>query len=326
MGHPCQTIRIHHHGGPEVLSLDTLELAPPRAGQALVEIAAAGVNFIDVYHRTGLYPNALPFAMGTEGAGTVLAIGPGVSEVSPGDRVAFVGAPGAYGTQIVVPAERLVHIPNEVELPTAAAAMLQGLTAHYLVHSTFELRPGMTCLVHAAAGGAGQLLVQMAKLRGARVLATVSTEEKAALARLAGADEVILYSRVEVAPEVRRLTDGKGVHVVYDSVGKDTFEGSLASLAPRGMLVSFGQSSGPLPPLQADRLRTSGSLFFTRPSLFHYIATRAELLERAEDLFGWIRSGRVRIHIDSVFSLTDTASAHRRLESRASSGKILLRP
>jgi NADPH2:quinone reductase len=308
------------------LRYEEVALPEPGPGEARVRIEAAGVNFIDIYHRTGLYPNPLPFTPGIEGAGTVEAVGPGVTEVRVGDRVAYALSLGAYAEYAVVPAWRLVPIPDGIAPSVAAAAMVQGMTAHYLTHSTYPLRPGDTALVHAAAGGTGLLIVQMAKLRGARVIGTVSTPEKAQRAREAGADHVILYTQSDFEAEVKRLTEGRGVDVVYDSVGRMTFEKSLNCLRPRGLLVLFGQSSGPVPPLDPLQLSTKGSLFLTRPHLMHYVATREELLERARAVFQWIQEGRVRIHIERVFPLSEAAAAHRTLAERRSTGKLLLVP
>jgi NADPH2:quinone reductase len=321
-----KAIRVHAHGGPEVLQYEEVPQPAPGRGEALVRIAAAGVNYIDTYHRRGLYKVPLPFTPGVEAAGVVEAVGPEVSEVQVGDRVAYTGPLGAYAEYAVVPASRLVELPEAIDFPTAAAVLLQGMTAHYLTHSTYPLKPGDTALVHAAAGGVGLLLVQVAKMRGARVIGTVSTEEKAALAKEAGADEVILYTRQDFEAEVRRLTDGRGVEVVYESVGKDTFDKSLNCLAPRGYLVLFGQSSGPVPPFDPQVLNQKGSLFLTRPTLQHYVATREELLQRAGDVFGWVASGRLKVRVDSTFKLEEAAEAHRRLEGRQSAGKILLVP
>ncbi|GBC81471.1 2-haloacrylate reductase [bacterium HR10] len=321
-----RAIRVHEHGGPEVLCYEEVARPEPGPGEARVRIEAAGVNFIDIYHRTGLYPNPLPFTPGIEGAGTVEAVGPGVTEVRVGDRVAYALSLGAYAEYAVVPAWKLVPIPDGVDSSVAAAAMVQGMTAHYLTHSTYPLQPGDTALVHAAAGGTGLLIVQMAKLRGARVIGTVSTPEKAQRAREAGADHVILYTQSDFEAEVKRLTEGRGVDVVYDSVGRATFEKSLNCLRPRGLLVLFGQSSGPVPPLDPLLLSTKGSLFLTRPHLMHYVATREELLERAQAVFQWIQEGRVRIHIERLFPLSEAAAAHRTLAERRSTGKLLLVP
>ncbi|HZN10744.1 MAG TPA: quinone oxidoreductase, partial [Blastocatellia bacterium] len=287
---------------------------------------AVGVNFIDVYHRTGLYPLPLPFTPGMEGAGVVEAVGPDVTEVAAGDRVAYAMTPGAYAEYAVVPAWRLVKVPAGVGLEQAAAAMLQGMTAHYLTTSTYPLKAGETALVHAAAGGVGLLLIQMAKAVGARVLGTAGTEAKAQLAREAGADEVILYAEQDFEQEVKRLTGGRGVQVVYDSVGKDTFLKSLNSLAPRGMLALFGQSSGPVAPFDPGLLAQKGSLFLTRPSLAQYAATRDDLLWRAGAVFDWIGAGRLKLRIDRTFPLAEAAEAHRQLEGRKTTGKVLLIP
>jgi NADPH2:quinone reductase len=297
-----------------------------KAGEAVVRIEAAGLNYIDVYFRTGLYKADPPFTLGMEGAGTVTAVGPGVTEVKVGDKVAYTGVRGAYAEYAAVPAERLVPLPPGVTTKQGAAAMLQGMTAHYLACSTYPLKPGDTCLVHAAAGGVGLLLTQIAKLRGARVLATVGTDDKGKLARDAGADEVIVYTRQDFEAEVKRATGGKGVQVVYDGVGKDTFDKSLNCLAPRGMMVLFGQASGPVPPLDLAVLGAKGSLFITRPSLFAYIATRPELLQRANEVLGWIRDGKLRLRIGHEFPLKDAAEAHRALEGRKTTGKVLLIP
>lgn len=319
-----KAIRVRNHGGPEALALEEIAVPEPGPGQARVRVKVTGINFIDVYHRTGLYTVETPFTPGTEGAGIVDAVGEGVTVVKPGDRVAYAMERGSYAEYAVVPAWKLAPLPDDVSFEMGAAIMLQGMTAHYLSYSTFPLQPGHRALVHAAAGGAGRLLVQMAKRRGATVYGTVSTEEKAQLAREAGADEAILYTQVDFADEVRRLTDGQGLHVVYDSVGHATFAKSLKCLAPRGYMVSFGQSSGLIPPLDPQILSAGGSLFFTRPSLAHYTATRDQLLERTRDLFDWIRKGELDVRIDSMFPLERAADAHRRIESRESAGKILL--
>jgi len=296
----------------------------PGPQQALVKIAASGVNFIDVYFRTGLYKADPPVALGSEAAGTVEAVGPGVTEVAPGDRVAYAMARGSYAEYAVVPSWQLVKIPGHVDFTVAAAAMLQGMTAHYLTHSTFPLKRGDTCLVQAAAGGTGGLIVQMAKMLGARVFGTVSTDAKAQIAREHGADETILYTQQDFEAETRRLTGGRGVDVVYDSVGRTTFDKSLGSLRPRGTMALFGQSSGPVPPFDPAILNAKGSLFLTRPSLAHHLLTREELLWRAGDVLGWIDAGKLKLRIDSTYPLAEAAAAHRALEGRHTTGKLLL--
>jgi NADPH2:quinone reductase len=321
-----KAIQVKETGGPEKMELVDLPQPVPGPGQALVKIAASGVNFIDVYFRAGLYKAELPVTLGSEAAGTVESVGASVTEVAPGDRVAYAMARGSYAEYAVVPAAQLVKIPAAIDFQTAAAAMLQGMTAHYLTHSTFALKSGDTCLVHAAAGGAGLLLVQMARRIGARVFGTVSTEAKAQLARQAGADEIIFYTQQDFEAEVRRLTGGRGVDVVYDSVGATTFAKSLGCLRPRGMLALFGQSSGPVAPFDPNILNAKGSLFLTRPSLAHHLATREELLWRAGDVLGWIASGELRIRVDRVYPLAEAAEAHRALEGRHTAGKILLIP
>jgi len=317
---------VNRAGGPEVLEYTDVETPKPKAGEALVKIAAIGVNYVDVYHRTGLYKLPTPFIPGSEAAGTVEALGDGVTDVAIGERVAYAMVPGAYAEYAAAPAGKLVKIPDGVDFVTAAAALLQGMTAHYLVTSTYQLKAGDAALVHAAAGGVGLLLIQMARQIGARVFGTVSTDEKATLAREAGADHVILYTKEDFESEVKRLTDGHGLQVVYDSVGKDTFLKSLRSLAPRGMLALFGQSSGPVPAFDPGLLAQGGSLFLTRPSLFHYTLTREELMWRAGDVFNWIRSGQLKIRIHGTFPLREAAEAHRQLEGRKTTGKVLLAP
>ena len=319
-----KAIQVKIPGGPETLELVDIPVPHPAHGQALVRLGASGVNFIDIYFRTGLYKADAPVALGSEGAGTVEAVGEGVTEVAPGDRVAYTMTRGSYAEYAVVPAASLVKIPAHVDFQTAAAAMLQGMTAHYLTHSTFPLKAGDTCLVHAAAGGTGALIVQMAKNLGARVFGTVSTTEKARIAREAGADEVILYTEQEFDVETRRLTGGRGVDVVYDSVGRTTFEKSLNSLRPRGTLALFGQSSGSVPPFDPTVLNTKGALYLTRPSLGHYLLTREELLWRAGELLGAIDAGKLRLRIDRTYPLMDAAAAHRDLESRKTMGKLVL--
>ena len=321
-----QAIRIHEVGGPEVLRYETIDDPTPGPGQVLVKVAAIGLNYIDTYHRTGLYPQPLPFTPGLEIAGTIAALGSEVQGWQVGDRVATTSAIGGYAELALVPSDKLVAVPANVALTVAAALMLQGMTAHYLAYSTFPLSADKTCLIHAAAGGVGLLLTQIAKRCGARVIGTVSTEEKAALARAAGADEVIIYTEEDFSAKTRSLTDGSGVDVAYDSVGKSTWEGSLNALRPRGMLILFGNASGPVPPLDPLLLSSKGSIFVTRPTLAHHIATIAELRERAEALLSWVERGELSVHIDREFSLARAAEAHQALESRATSGKVLIIP
>ena len=321
-----KAIRVHTPGGPEALRYEEIERAAPGPSQVLVKIEAAGVNFIDIYQRTGHYKVPLPVTLGQEAAGTVSAVGPGVAEPKVGERVAYASLLGAYAEYAVVPADRVVVLPDGVSTKQGAAVMLQGMTAHYLATSTYALKPGDACLAHAAAGGVGLLLCQIAKLRGARVLGTVSTREKAALARGAGADEVILYTGQDFETEVRRLTNGAGLQVIYDSVGKTTFEKGLNCLAPRGMMVLYGQSSGPVGPFDPQVLSQKGSLFLTRPTLAHYTATRAELLGRAGEVLGWIKSGKLTVRIERELPLAQAAEAHRLLEGRKTTGKVLLIP
>jgi NADPH2:quinone reductase len=321
-----KAIQVQQHGGPEQLRLAELPKPAPGEKQALVRVAASGVNFIDVYFRTGLYKADPPFIPGMEAAGVVEAVGSGVSEVAPGDRVAYAMQRGSYAEYAVVPAWQLVRIPEGLDEASAAAAMLQGMTAHYLSHSSFPLKQGDTALVHAAAGGVGALLIQMAKKLGARVFGTVSTDDKAQLARAAGADEVILYTQQDFEAEVKRLTAGRGCDVVYDSVGKSTFDKSLNCLRPRGMLVLYGQSSGPVPPFDPGILNGKGSLFLTRPSLAHHCQTRDELLWRAGEVLTAVRSGDLKLRIDRTYPLAEAEKAHRDLESRATAGKLLLAP
>jgi NADPH2:quinone reductase len=321
-----KAIRVHAQGGPEVMKLEDVPEPQPKAGEAIVKVDAAGLNFIDVYQRSGLYKLDLPLTLGLEAGGTVTAVAPGVTDVKVGDKVAYTGVAGAYAQFAAVPAARLIVLPQGVSTKQGAATMLQGMTAHYLACSTYPLKKGDTCLVHAAAGGVGLILCQIARLRGARVIGTVSTEEKAKLAREAGADEVILYTKQDFAAEVKRFTGGKGLQVVYDSVGKDTWEGSLNSLAPRGLIALYGASSGPIGQIDPQILNAKGSLFLTRPSLFHYIATREELQQRSGELFGWIRDGKLKLRMEFEFPLKDAAEAHRALEGRKTTGKVLLIP
>jgi NADPH:quinone reductase len=308
------------------LKLEEVPVPTPAAGQAVVKLEAIGVNFIDVYYRTGLYKAQLPFTPGQEGAGTVTAVGEGVSDIIAGDRVAYTGVQGSYAEYQAVPADRLVKLPREMSARDAAAAMLQGMTAHYLTTSTFPLKQGDICLVHAAAGGVGLLLCQVAKLKGAIVIGTVSTEEKAQIAREAGADHLIRYTEQDFEAEVKRITGGKGVHVVYDSVGQTTFDKSLNCLRRRGMMVLFGGSSGTVPPFDLMLLNTKGSLFITRPTLLAYIAERAELIQRAYEVMGWIKDRQLKLRIGSIYPLAQAAEAHRALEGRKTTGKVLLLP
>jgi len=320
-----KVIRVHQPGGPEAMVLDDLPTPDPGPGQALVKIEASGVNFIDIYQRSGAYQLPYPLSLGQEGAGTVQAVGPEVTTVRPGDQVTWTGVQGSYASEALIPADRLVPLPSALSFDDGAAAMLQGLTAHYLAKTTYPLKPGDTCLVHAAAGGVGLLLCQIAKMQGARVIGTCGTEAKAELARQAGADEVILYTKQDFEAEVKRLTDGRGIPVVYDSVGQDTFDKSLNCLRPRGYLVLYGQSSGPVAPVNPQTLNTKGSLFLTRPSLFHYTAERSELLERANEVLGWIVDGKLKLRVDRTYRLAEAGAAHRALAGRETTGKVLLK-
>jgi len=319
-----KSIQVKETGGPEKMELVEGPIPVPGAGEALVRVAAAGVNFIDVYFRKGLYKAEPPITLGSEASGTVEAVGPGVTTLQPGDRVAYAMVRGSYAEYTVVPAAKLVKIPEGVDFTAAAAAMLQGMTAHYLTHSTFPLKAGDTCLVHAAAGGAGGLTVQMARMLGARVFGTVSTEEKARIAREHGVEEAIRYTEQDFEAEVKRLTGGRGVDVVYDSVGKTTFDKSLNCLRPRGMLVLFGQSSGPVPPFDPAVLNAKGSLFLTRPTLAHYVLTSEELAWRAGDVLSWVAGGQLKLRIDRTYPLAEAAAAHRDLEGRHTAGKLVL--
>lgn len=321
-----KAIRVQNYGGPEVLNLAEVPVPEPQKGEARVQLEAIGVNFIDIYHRTGLYPMNPPFTPGSEGAGVVHAVGPDVTDVKPGERVVYAMSPASYAEAAIVPAWKLIRIPDWLTTNDAAAVLLQGLTVQYLLRGSYAVRAGDKILVNAAAGGVGQMLVQAAKHLGAFVIGTVSTPEKAKVAKEAGADEVILYTQQDFLEETKRITDGKGVHAVYDSVGQSTFEKGLDCLRPRGIMVLFGQSSGPVAAFSPGALAAKGSLFLTRPTLSHYAATREELMQRCEELFAWVRSGVVRIRIDQTFPLAQAAEAHRRLESRAASGKILLIP
>lgn len=321
-----KAIQVKQPGGPEAMEPVELPVPEPKANEAVVKVAAAGVNFIDVYHREGRYKVPLPFVPGQEGAGVVTALGADVKSVKKGDRVAWTGLLGGYAEYAAIPADRLVPIPGGVTDQQAAAAMLQGMTAHYLSHDTYPLKRGETALVHAAAGGVGLLLVQMAHHIGARVIGTVSTEEKAKLARDAGADAVILYTQSDFEAETRRLTDGKGVHVVYDSVGKTTFEKGLNVLRPRGMMVLFGGSSGAVPPFDLIALSQKGSLYVTRPTLANYTASRDELTTRAGAVFGMMAAGKLKLRIEHTYPLAEAQRAHRDLEGRKTTGKLLLIP
>jgi len=320
-----KAIRVHEVGGPEVLRYEEVPVPTPGPGQALVKLEAIGLNFLDCYFRAGLYKVTLPFIPGSEGAGTVTAVAPDVTAVHAGDRVSYAPVIGAYAEYAVVAADRLVPVPAGVDAKTAAAVTLQGMTAHYLTTSTYAVKPGDAILIHAAAGGVGLLLVQLAKMRGARVFGTVSTPEKAALAREAGADEVILYTDQDFEAEVMRLTAGKGVNAVYDSVAKTTFDKSLNCLGPRGVLALFGQSSGPVPPFDPVRLAKNAT-YLTRPGLGHYTAKREELLQRASEVFEWVGSGRLRVRISQTLPLREATKAHQLLEGRQTTGKVLLAP
>ncbi|MCB0199165.1 MAG: quinone oxidoreductase [Anaerolineae bacterium] len=321
-----KAIRVHQCGGPEALIYEEVLLPEPGPGEVRVKVEAAGVNYIDTYHRTGLYPLPTPFTLGMEGAGVVDIVAPDVTLVKPGDRVAWCMARGAYAEYAVVPANKMVPIPATITTEVAAALILQGMTAHYLALSTYPLKPGDTALIHAAAGGVGSLLVQVAKRAGATVYGTVGSEDKAELARQAGADEVILYREDDFEAEVQRLTGGRGVDVVYDSVGATTFDKSLNCLRPRGLLALFGQSSGPVPLFNLQVLNQKGSLFVTRPTLGHYIQDRRELISRAGDVFIWAAGGELAVRIDRTLPLSQAAEAHRLLESRQTAGKVLLLP
>jgi NADPH:quinone reductase len=321
-----KAIRVQQFGGLEALKVEDTALDEPGAGEARVKIEAIGVNFLDIYQRMGRYQGSLPLTLGQEAAGIVDVVGPNITDVQPGDRMAYASVQGSYAEYAIVPAWRLVPIPAGVDMQQAAAAMIQGMTAHYLALSTYPLKEGETALVHAAGGGTGQLLVQVAKRCGARVIGTVSTEEKAILAREAGAEEVILYTQADFETEVKRLTNNMGVNVVYDSVGKDTFDKSLNCLKRRGTMVLYGASSGAVSPIDPQILNAKGSLYLTRPYIGHYTADRAELLGRANDVFSWISAGELKVRIDKTFSLDEVAEAHRYLEGRQSKGKILLIP
>lgn len=320
------SIRVHETGGPDRLVVEEVPVPAPAHGEVRFAVEAAGVNFIDTYQRSGLYPVKLPHVPGSEAAGIVTAVGEGVTDFCVGDRVASARVSGAYAAEAVSPAAHTVHVPEAVTLQTAAALMLQGMTAHYLACDTFPLKPGNSALIHAGAGGVGLLLIQIAKMRGARVIATVGTDEKATLARQAGADAVCVYTREDFAKAVSAFTTGRGVDVVYDSVGQSTFEGSLASLRPRGMFVTFGNSSGPVPAFAPLILSQKGSLYMTRPTLAHYTLTAGETRARADDLFAWVMLAALKVRIGATYTLEKAADAHRALEGRATAGKILLLP
>ncbi|MEU7513168.1 quinone oxidoreductase [Streptomyces sp. NPDC042898] len=319
-------VQVRRTGGPEVLEVAEVEIGTPGPGELLVDVAAAGVNYIDTYQRSGLYPVPLPYILGLEGAGTVVAVGPDVRGFSEGDRVAWQGVPGGYAQRALVPADLAVHVPDGVTDQMAAAVPLQGITAHYLVTSTYPVKEGETILVHAAAGGVGLLLIQLAKARGARVIGTVSSAEKEALAREAGADEVIRYDQMNFADATRKLTDGEGVHVVYDGVGKSTVDGSLASLRKRGLLALFGASSGPVPPIDPQQLNKAGSVYLTRPDSDDYVQTRAELEWRIGELFAAMADGSLKVRIGATYQLADARQAHEDLQARKTAGKVLLIP
>ncbi|HLJ25885.1 MAG TPA: quinone oxidoreductase [Candidatus Angelobacter sp.] len=321
-----KAIQVQQTGGPEALKLVDLPVPKPKPNEALVKISAIGINFIDVYFREGRYPSPLPFVDGQEAAGTVTEVGSEVKSLKTGDRVAYSNVLGSYAEYAAVPAEKLIRVPEKVKDREAAAAMLQGMTAHYLVYSTYPLKKGETALIHAAAGGVGLLLVQMAKAIGARVIGTAGSQEKAKLARDAGADEVILYTEQDFEAETKRLTDGKGVHVIYDGVGKTTFDKDLNIMRPRGYLVLFGGASGAVPPFDPIKLSQKGSLFLTRPTLLHYTATREELEQRATDVLNMIAGGKLKLRIEHVYKLEEAQQAHRDLEGRKTTGKLLLIP
>jgi NADPH:quinone reductase len=321
-----KAVQVSQTGGPEALEYKDVADPKPQANEALIEVKAIGLNFIDVYFREGRYPAKLPFVDGQEAAGIVREVGSDVKAVKPGDRVAYTGVLGAYAEKTVVAAERLVKLPEHVDFETAASLMLQGMTAHYLTHSTYPLKNGETCLVHAAAGGVGLLLVQMARMLGAHVIGTAGSQDKAKLAKDAGADEVILYQEQDFVQETKRMTGGKGVHVVYDGVGKTTFEPGLDVLRPRGYMVLFGGASGAVAPFDLIKLSQKGSLFITRPTLANYISDPAELQQRAADVLGWAASGKLKVRIGQKYDLKDAPQAHRDLEGRKTTGKTILIP
>ena len=321
-----KAIRVHTPGGPEVMKLEEVPEPKVGPGQAVVKLEAAGLNYIDVYFRTGTYKAPLPLTPGLEGAGIVTQVGDGVKDLKVGDRVAYTGIPGSYAQMNVCPADRLVKLPDKLSFRDGAASMLQGMTAHYLTRSTYPLKSGDTCLVHAAAGGMGLLLTQMGKMFGATVIGTVSTDEKAALAKQAGAAHVILYSKQDFVAEVKRITGNRGVDVIYDGVGATTFEKGLTCIRPRGVMALYGAASGPVAPLDLQLLNANGSLFVTRPSLNHHIASREELVQRSGDVLGWIRDGKLKLRVETTFPLDKAGEAHRALEGRKTTGKVLLIP
>lgn len=321
-----RAIRVHEKGGPEVLKFEEVPAPQPGPGEVLIKVAAAGVNFIDIYYRLGQYPVERPYTPGDEAAGTIEAVGEGVTGFKPGDRVAHCQKMGSYAEYQVVPAARVVPVPDGLDLKQAAAVMLQGITAHYLSHSTYPVKAGETVLIHAGAGGVGQLLIQMAKMLGATVITTVSTPEKAALAKEAGADHIINYTEADFEEEVQRITGGKKLPVVFDSVGQTTFDKSLNCLRPRGYMVLFGASSGPVPPFDPQVLNRKGSLYLTRPTMAHYIATREELLERTGDIFNWVAEGKLKVKFEHTYPLAEAAQAQTDLKGRATTGKVLLIP
>ena len=320
-----KAVQITEYGGPEVMKYTELPDPTPGNGEALVEIQAVGVNFTDTYSRSGVNPTRLPWIVGVEGAGVVRKVGTGVTNVKEGDLVAYCSVPGTYAERAIAPAARLIKMPPGLDAQTGAAAMLQGMTAHYLCHSTYRVQQGDRVLIHAGAGGVGLLLIQMVKRLGGYVFSTVSTEAKAKLVKGAGADHVIIYTRQDFAEEVKKATDGKGVQVVYDAVGKTTFDKSISCLGRRGYMVLYGQASGPVPPMD-PRVLANGSLFLTRPGLGDYTATREELEQRAGDVLGWVKSGELKLRVEHVFPLSEAAEAHRQLESRATTGKVVLIP
>ena len=321
-----KAVRFHTNGGPEVLKYEDVDTPKPNHDEALIKLEAIGVNYIDIYQRSGQYATPLPTTAGGEGSGTVVEVGSEVSEVAVGELVAYTGPLGAYAEYAVVPAWRLVKLPTSINPSTAAALMLQGMTAHYLTHTTYPLKKGDTCLIHAAAGGVGLLLIQMAKKLGAQVIGTVSTKEKAQLAHSVGADETIIYTQNDFEKEVLRITDGQRIEVVYDSVGKSTFDQSINCLAPRGCLVLYGQASGPVPNIDPQILNSKGSLFLTRPSLGHHTLNRSEILGRANTIFEWVSKGDLSVRVHASLPLNEAAEAHRLLASRTTTGKIVLVP